>query len=377
MSGMRSFIVSVAAVAAILWVAPAPAAEAGDWYAGARIGLSLANRSGLAGPGLDAAADWKAGAVTGVFVGREIGGLRGDLEFVSRRNGASVITDRAGGATALADGAVRSQGLFVNLYRDLVPAARLSPYVGFGLGVARVDVSRLRAGGAAIADGSDVRFAYRLAGGLRVKSGGPGVFSLDYRYTRLTDPTIAGAGGSRIRTDHGAHGIFVGYTYRFGRPRSRPVTRAAFQPPPAPPEQPAPPPPPSPAEPTPEPASPPPPAVDTGPFLVFFDWDKADIRADAVPIIDRAAAAARAVDAVVVRTTGHADRSGPEWYNLKLSLRRARAVRAELVRRGIDPAIIVVRGLGESAPLVPTPDGVREPRNRRVEILLETADQGS
>jgi outer membrane protein OmpA-like peptidoglycan-associated protein len=68
--------------------------------------------------------------------------------------------------------------------------------------------------------------------------------------------------------------------------------------------------------------------------------------------------------------TGHADRSGSDAYNMALSLRRANAVKDQLVREGIAANQIVVVGRGESQPLVPTADGVREPQNRRVEIVL-------
>ena len=65
-----------------------------------------------------------------------------------------------------------------------------------------------------------------------------------------------------------------------------------------------------------------------------------------------------------------ADRSGTPAYNQGLSLRRARAVAAELVRRGVPQAEIAVQGFGDTRPLVPTQAGVREPQNRRVEIIL-------
>ena len=67
---------------------------------------------------------------------------------------------------------------------------------------------------------------------------------------------------------------------------------------------------------------------------------------------------------------GHADRSGSAQYNQRLSQRRADVVAAELVRNGVNRSDIGVSAYGESRPLVPTADGVREPQNRRVEIVL-------
>jgi outer membrane protein OmpA-like peptidoglycan-associated protein len=105
-------------------------------------------------------------------------------------------------------------------------------------------------------------------------------------------------------------------------------------------------------------------------FLVFFEWDKSDLSAQALETIQRAAAAYRTKGGAQIKTTGHADRSGPETYNMALSLRRANAVRNALVQAGVRESDISVVGLGESQPLVPTADGVREAQNRRVEIVI-------
>ncbi|MBX6747532.1 MAG: OmpA family protein, partial [Acetobacteraceae bacterium] len=71
-----------------------------------------------------------------------------------------------------------------------------------------------------------------------------------------------------------------------------------------------------------------------------------------------------------IEVAGHADRSGTPQYNMRLSRRRAETVAAELVRHGISRNEITIEAFGESRPLVPTADGVREPQNRRVEIVL-------
>ncbi|MBR0674699.1 OmpA family protein [Roseomonas alkaliterrae] len=71
-----------------------------------------------------------------------------------------------------------------------------------------------------------------------------------------------------------------------------------------------------------------------------------------------------------IEVNGHTDTSGPARYNQGLSERRAAAVAAELVRLGVPRHEIVTRGLGQTQPMVPTPDNTREPQNRRVEIVL-------
>jgi OOP family OmpA-OmpF porin len=132
---------------------------------------------------------------------------------------------------------------------------------------------------------------------------------------------------------------------------------------------------------TPEPevaAAPPPPAPPPTPaapdnYLVFFDFDKAELTADAMRILENVEAAAGGDEAAVRRilAVGHADTSGSDAYNLRLSERRAEAVRAELAARNVKAESIVTDARGEKEPLVPTGDGVREPQNRRVEITLE------
>ena len=72
-------------------------------------------------------------------------------------------------------------------------------------------------------------------------------------------------------------------------------------------------------------------------------------------------------DVVVV---GHTDAVGSDEYNDKLAQKRAEAVRAMLLARGIPPQDVVAVGRGKRELLVPTPDGIAEPRNRRVEIVV-------
>jgi hypothetical protein len=105
-------------------------------------------------------------------------------------------------------------------------------------------------------------------------------------------------------------------------------------------------------------------------YLVFFDWNKADLTDRARQIIGDAATA-RGAGVTRIEVNGYTDRSGSDQYNQGLSVRRANAVAAELLRRGVPRNEIATRGFGESNPLVPTADGVREPQNRRVEIILK------
>ncbi len=122
-------------------------------------------------------------------------------------------------------------------------------------------------------------------------------------------------------------------------------------------------------------AEPPPPAAPAPPaprnFLVFFDFDKSNLTPRAMDIVKEAAAVAKAGKNARVTCTGHTDTAGPANYNLALSLRRANTVKEALVREGVAADTIAVVGKGKTALLVQTRDGVREPQNRRVEIVVQ------
>ena len=74
---------------------------------------------------------------------------------------------------------------------------------------------------------------------------------------------------------------------------------------------------------------------------------------------------------VSISINGHADRAGTETYNMDLSERRARFVMKALEEAGVPAKLMQYFAFGETDPAVPTADGVREPKNRRVEIYIE------
>jgi outer membrane protein OmpA-like peptidoglycan-associated protein len=106
-------------------------------------------------------------------------------------------------------------------------------------------------------------------------------------------------------------------------------------------------------------------------FMVFFDFDKDVLTPEAKAIITQAAEACKKNHSATIALTGHTDLSGSVPYNQKLSVRRGEAVKKMLVQLGIPANEIGVVGKGKSDPLVPTKDGVKEPQNRRVQIVLQ------
>jgi OOP family OmpA-OmpF porin len=114
------------------------------------------------------------------------------------------------------------------------------------------------------------------------------------------------------------------------------------------------------------------PVVDVGAktFLVFFDWDKYNLTARSSGIVRDAASYSQGNRYTRIDVDGNTDTSGSAGYNQGLSERRARTVADELVRDGVPQSSISMHAYGDTKLLVPTGPGVREPQNRRVEIVF-------
>ena len=105
-------------------------------------------------------------------------------------------------------------------------------------------------------------------------------------------------------------------------------------------------------------------------FLVYFDFDKSDLRSEGRRTVDEVIEAAAVYEDTTVRIIAHTDTSGPVDYNQALSERRANSVIGALIDAGVDPGRIVSEAVGETQPMVDTGDGVREQANRVAEIDL-------
>jgi len=102
---------------------------------------------------------------------------------------------------------------------------------------------------------------------------------------------------------------------------------------------------------------------------VQFDLDKANIKAEFVPILEKVAKAMRDNRRMQILLSGHTDNLNTDQYNLRLAARRADAVKKWLVEKGgIDAMRIETEGLGECCPIADNTTSEGRYRNRRVEF---------
>ncbi len=345
-----------------IWLSAPFAAAAADgvYLVGAAGGSSLRDLDADAAT-FSSRIDADTGLSALIGVGRHFGEMfRGELTLT--HTGHDV--DKVSGAQGSGD--VRSLAIGGDLFADFhVPAFQFTPYLGLGAGVIRVDLDSVNpVGGSTLDDSATVPYVEAVAGISYDLNERLSVFGdLRYRASQRLDLTTQ-AGGA-VSPDYSDRRFMVGLRWRFAAPPPPPAQPAAVPAPPKPAPQPE-------AKPAPQPQEEEEEETANIPreYLVFFDWDQSDITAEADQIIRAAAANAKELGTVRITATGHADRSGPDAYNQGLSMRRAVAVQNVLVREGVAAGEIEIFGRGESEPLVPTPDGVREPRNRRVQIIL-------
>jgi outer membrane protein OmpA-like peptidoglycan-associated protein len=275
--------------------------------------------------------------------------VRVEIEGDYRYNGYKSVSNSVGNSVSINNdnhgGNEQKYGPMVNVLYDfttLSPA--VVPYIGAGVGgqwaTEKVNVGN---NGGSQTEGA---FAYQaIIGAAFPIPPVPGLaVTAEYRFMGLAGNRNynTGSGNSVSLGSDFNNSILIGLRYAFG----------VAPPPPAP--MPV-------AAPAPAPAR---------SYLVFFDWDKATLTPSAQQIIGEAAANSTKVKYTQIQVNGYTDTSGTPQYNQGLSIRRAQAVAAELVKDGVPKAAIAIQGFGETHLLVPTGAGVREPQNRRVEIII-------
>ncbi|MGQ3299551.1 OmpA family protein [Reyranella sp.] len=319
---MKKALLAAAAIVALPVAAQAQAPQPG-LYIGAEGGINwltnfTANTNIPAWPTVSVTPQlgWMAGGV----IGYDFVGPRVELEGIYRWNPTNV-----GVPGTAVNNQVGQLGIMANLLYDFMPGSVITPYIGAGAGLGLVD------GNSSL---SSTVFAYQGIIGLGWNADTNFRVNLDGRYYGTTNPQINGVGWTNNNFS-----IMLGLQLKFGS---------------------------TPAAPPPQP-----PVVAPPSFMVFFDWDRSNLSAQALNTIKQAAGAYKTKGNARITATGHTDTSGAPAYNMALSLRRANAVKDALVREGVPATAIAVVGRGEQGLLVQTGPNVREPQNRRVEIVIQ------
>jgi OOP family OmpA-OmpF porin len=251
-------------------------------------------------------------------------------------------------------GYTQKYGGFVNALYDIdVGLPYFYPYVGAGVGYLWTGIpdSSVAGTGVTSISGRDGSFAYQGIAGFSVPiPPAPGLsLTAEYHYIGTTEKdSINGTYGSKAASYTFGPGtnqtVMIGLRYAFNTPSPPP-------PPPAPMAAPV--------------------QAPARTYLVFFDWDRYNLTPRAQEIIAEAAANSAHVQYTQIEVNGYTDTSGTPSYNLGLSIRRAKSVQAQLIADGVPASAISIAGYGETHLLVPTGPGVREPQNRRVEIIIK------
>ena len=317
------------------------------WYLSGNIGIHHPMDSDLSGTGVSSSAEIDQGLAGLAAFGFDFGEhWRAEFETGYRESD----LDNISGTAATGDAEALSG--IANVFYDFNLGGGIEPYLGAGLGMTRVSLDGASPiGGSSITD-DDWGFALQAGAGLAIPLNRRLKLTADYRYMSVRDLNYTSAAGTSIDADYDDHAVFIGLRFALNPPppAPKPVVQAVA--------------------PAPTPAPPPPAAPIVRDFIVFFDFDSAALTPQAQGILREAVANAKRAGNSRIVATGHADRSGSAAYNVGLSQQRADAVRGELIRLGMTTNDIQTVARGETDPLVATPDGVREPQNRRVQIVL-------
>jgi OmpA-OmpF porin, OOP family len=295
-------------------------------------------------------------------------GFRVEVEGDWRQNDLQSVTGAPG--VTFHSGREQNYGALANVIFDMdVGSSWIYPYFGAGAGWNWARLEKFNATYAApngfafnslSGGGTDGHFAFQGLFGVSLPIAYvPGLsFTAEYRFVGVaTHSSFPGLQETELAardvrfgsTTNYSHTGLLGLRYElFPPPAPTPAPAAAIAPP-----------------------APPPAPTEARTYLVFFDWDRADLTDRARQIVAEAAQASTHVQTTRIDVSGYTDLSGTAQYNQGLSVRRAKSVEAELVRDGVPAQEIGIHGYGESNPLVPTAKGVREPQNRRVEIVLK------
>jgi outer membrane protein OmpA-like peptidoglycan-associated protein len=288
---------------------------------------------------------YDAGYALGARLGYQWGPWRFEEEYIYHNNGLDRLAVSGVNQTG-ASGSRNSHAIMTNAIYDFDLGWPVTPHIGAGVGAVDVVASASAPATGTLINASNWQFGYQAIGGVSYNFSPDLSLDVDYRYLASTAPTFPASGiASTFHTRYYTHNILASLIYHFAAPPPPPVATPAAMP--------APPPPPN-----------------RRVFLVFFDWDRDTITPQGMHIIEQAADAYKSGAQVRIQVTGYTDRSGSPGYNQRLSERRANHVADALLHFGVPRDQMAVSGRGESDNRVPTAAGVREPQNRRVEIVF-------
>ncbi len=324
--------------------------------------LTIRNGRGTESVSHSVTGNFDSGFNAGVRAGYMWGPWRFEEEYSYRFNSLSSLSPLGG----YVQGNTHSNAIMTNALFDFTLGWPITPHIGGGVGAVNVDTGASTTSTIAVPTGPTTgvlvsprisanrwEFGYQGIAGIRYLINPALALDIDYRYFATPSFTTT---QYRLAPVHGACCYSASFSSRVQSQNVVASITMLFGAPP-------------PAAPPPAPAAPPPPPTHQV-YLVFFDWDKYNITPEGMQILEAAAAHWKAGGAVQIQVTGYTDLTGSAGYNQRLSERRAGAVAAVLERLGIPRSDMAVAGRGMNDPRVPTPLGVREPQNRRVEIVF-------
>lgn len=371
---MKRIMCAAAAVSALA-VAAQDAAATDGWYLGLGMGANLMHSQDFdqtRGGNASADSEHDLGFAADLTLGYGFANgfrIEGDSGYGMNQ------FDEIGGTPAFGETEIFTWT--ANLLYDFRNGSDFTPYIGAGAGAAIMMLDDTTVpGGSRISENNFGWIGKGIAGLTYDYSNYIDLFA-QYQYIRsLSDFEFDTSTIDEYDVDYEASSFLLGLRYVFNKPGRAPAPRMVNAPvqnwrPDA-----------GPAMMPPEPAAPiapsapltdipqePQKSISSRSYLVFFDFDSSKLTTTARDVIGRAIEDARNGELIRFELTGHADRSGTVNYNMGLSRRRADKVKNALVQAGVPEEAIAMYAKGESQPLVPTNDGVREPQNRRVEIV--------
>lgn len=297
------------------------------------------------------------------------GNLRTEVEGSYRRNDVDKVT---GPGSAGGSGNFHSWNVMLNQYYDFNRYAGWTPYLGVGMGASFQEASHIGNAftPATSINGWDTQFAYQGIAGLDYDITPRSTVGLRYNYFGTPRGRFdASAASGKALGEYNNHAILATYRWnwytspqRAAKPESAAMTTQPQQQPmqqdntrtqrtvfTAPSEQ----------------------AIEDSPYKIFFANNSAKLTSEGRKVVRDAATESRNAQSVVLHLTSNTDTTGTATHNDRLSEKRADTVRRALIAQGVDENKINVVSNAERELPIPTGDGVKEPRNRVVTIVLE------